>query len=84
MRNPGYAAAPPRVQTGRVDSLSLAKALLERGANPNPRIAWKEIKLDRDNGTVRQPSNISTGRVTPATWARRRLPSPRSGQRTSR
>jgi ankyrin repeat protein len=63
MRNPGYAANPPRVQTGHVDSLSLAKALLERGANPNARIAWKEIKFDRDNGTVRQPSNISTGRA---------------------
>ena len=63
MRNPGYGANPPRVQSGRVDSLTLAKVLLERGANPNARIAWKEIKFDRDNGTVRAPSNISVGRA---------------------
>ena len=62
MRNPGYAAAPPRVPDGTLDSLTLARALLDRGANPNARIAWKEIKFDRDNGTVKAPPNIAIGR----------------------
>jgi ankyrin repeat protein len=62
MRNPGYAAAPPRLSTGTIDSLSLAQALLERGANPNARIAWKEVKFDRDNGTVKSPPSIAIGR----------------------
>ena len=62
MRNPGYAAAPPRVPTGTLDSLDAGAALLERGANPNARIAWKEIKFDRDNGTVKSPPSISIGR----------------------
>jgi ankyrin repeat protein len=62
MRNPGYAAAPPRTPTGDLDSLELAKALLKRGANPNARIAWKEIRFDRDLGMVRPPPDISIGR----------------------
>jgi uncharacterized protein len=62
MRSPGYAAAPPRLPTGALDSLTLAKALLERGANPNARIDWKEVKFDRDQGTVKSPPNISIGR----------------------
>jgi ankyrin repeat protein len=62
MRNPGYAAAPPRQPAGTLDSLTLAAALLERGANPNARIAWKEVKFDRDNGTVKAPPNIAVGR----------------------
>jgi ankyrin repeat protein len=62
MRNPGYAAAPPRVPTGRLDSLDLARALLERGADPNARVTWKEIKFDRDLGMVKPPPNISVGR----------------------
>ena len=41
---------------------TLAAALLERGANPNARIAWKEIKFDRDNGTVKSPPSIAIGR----------------------
>ena len=62
MRTTGYAAAPPRVSTGTTDSLTLAKALLERGANPNARIDWKEIRFDRDLGTVKAPPAISIGR----------------------
>jgi ankyrin repeat protein len=62
MRNPGYAAAPPRVSSGSLDSLTLATALLEHGANPDARIAWKEIKFDRDNGTVKAPPSIAIGR----------------------
>jgi ankyrin repeat protein len=62
MRNPGYAAAPPRVQSGAVDSLSLARALLEGGAKPNARVEWKEIRFDRDLGMVKAPPAISIGR----------------------
>lgn len=62
MRSPGYAAAPPRVANGAVDSLALAKALLERGANANARIDWKEVRFDRDLGTVKAPPAISVGR----------------------
>jgi ankyrin repeat protein len=62
MRNPGYAAAPPRLPTGKLNGLDLAKALLERGANPNVRIAWKEIRFDRDLGMVKSPPDISIGR----------------------
>jgi len=63
MRNPGYAAAPPRQQTGNLDSLELAKALLAHRANPNARVSWKEIRFDRDLGTVKAPPDISIGRA---------------------
>lgn len=62
MRNPGYAAAPPRTPTGNVDSLVLARSLLIRGAKPNLRVSWKEVPFDRDLGTVRSPASISIGR----------------------
>jgi ankyrin repeat protein len=62
MRTPGYAAAPPRTPTGTVDSLDLARALLDRGAKPNARVSWKEVPFDRDLGTVRAPASISIGR----------------------
>ena len=60
MRRPG-SGNPPH-QIGDLDSLELAKDLLNHGANPNARIAWKEIKFDRDLGVVKQPPNISIGR----------------------
>ena len=62
MRNPGYAAAPPRTSTGTLDSLELAGALLARGAKPNVRVNWREIPFDRDLGMVRSPGGISIGR----------------------
>jgi ankyrin repeat protein len=70
MRRPGSspsagAGGPPvgpPVQQGKVDSLELAKALLARGANPNVRIAWKEIKYNRDFGQVKLPPDIPIGR----------------------
>jgi ankyrin repeat protein len=62
MRTPGYAAAPPRTPTGTVDSLDLARGLLDRGAKPNARVSWKEVPFDRDLGTVRAPASISIGR----------------------
>src|SRR5262249_29824303 len=62
MRNPGYAAAPPRQQSGSLDSLELARALLAHGANRNARVSWKEVRFDRDLGTVKAPPDISVGR----------------------
>jgi ankyrin repeat protein len=62
MRNPGYATAPPRMPTGRLDSLDLARGLLKRGANPNARVTWREIRFDRDLGVVKSPPDISIGR----------------------
>jgi len=63
IRNSGYAAGnPPKIQTGDLDSLDLAKALLAHGANPNVRVAWKEIRFNRDAGAVKQPPDIPIGR----------------------
>ena len=61
MRRPGSSNRPgPAQPIG--DSLELAKALLARGANPNARIAWKEIPFDRDDGEAKSPPNIAVGR----------------------
>ena len=61
MRRPGSGTGPaPPQPVG--DSLELARALLARGANPNTRIAWKEIPFDRDDGEAKSPPNISVGR----------------------
>jgi len=61
MRRPGSGGGPPPPQP-KGDSLDLAKALLARGANPNARIAWKEIPFDRDDGEAKSPPNIAVGR----------------------
>ena len=47
---------------GQPDSLDLARALVKHGANPNARIAWKEIPFDRIGGQVRLPATIHMGR----------------------
>lgn len=52
----------PPVPQGKVDSLELAKALLAHGADPNRRIAWREIKYNRDAGQVKLPPDIPIGR----------------------
>jgi ankyrin repeat protein len=63
MRKPGAApTAVPPLPTGRMSSGDLAKALLERGANPNVRLSWQEIPFDRDDGETKSPPNIATGR----------------------
>ena len=70
MRRPGSspsagAGGPPLgppIPQGKVDSLELAKALLAHGANPNVRIAWREIKYNRDFGQVKLPPDIPIGR----------------------
>ena len=60
IRRPG--SGRPPLQTGDLDSLALAEALLERGADPNAQIAWKEIPFEVDLGIVKPPPNISVGR----------------------
>ena len=49
-------------QTGKVTALQLAAKLLERGANPNTRIDWKESTFGKEGGTARNPPNIKLGR----------------------
>jgi ankyrin repeat protein len=48
--------------TGRVTALELAKKLLERGANPNARVDWREPTFGKEGGTARNPPNIRLGR----------------------
>ncbi|MGH9256867.1 MAG: ankyrin repeat domain-containing protein, partial [Vicinamibacterales bacterium] len=61
MRRPGSGTGPAPPQLVG-DSLDLARVLLARGANPDSRIAWKEIPFDRDDGEAKSPPNISVGR----------------------
>lgn len=58
----GLPPVGPPIPQGKVDSLELAKALLAHGANPNVRIAWREIKYNRDFGQVKLPPDIPIGR----------------------
>ena len=50
------------VQTGSVTPLQLAAKLLEKGANPNARVAWKEPTFGKEGGTARNPPNVVLGR----------------------
>jgi ankyrin repeat protein len=47
---------------GKVTALDLAKKLLEKGADPNARIAWKEMPMTKGLGTTKNPPNINLGR----------------------
>jgi ankyrin repeat protein len=49
-------------QTGKVTALELAKKLLEKGANPNTRVDWREPTFGKEGGTARNPPNIRLGR----------------------
>ena len=60
IRRPGSGRPPP--PTGALESLDLARALLEAGAEPNLRIDWREIPFEVDLGIVRPPPGISVGR----------------------
>src|SRR5262249_52329002 len=60
MRRPGSGSPP--LPTGRTETLEIARMLLARGANPNVRIAWKEIVFDRDLAATKLPPNIPVGR----------------------
>ncbi len=57
--NTPHGPPPP---TGNLTSLELVKKLLEKGANPNVRISWKESKFGKEGGTARNPPNIQLGR----------------------
>ncbi|MEO8256667.1 MAG: ankyrin repeat domain-containing protein [Acidobacteriota bacterium] len=50
------------VPFGNPESDELARALLDRGARPDVRIAWKEITFDHVGGQVRLPPTIRMGR----------------------
>ena len=52
----------PPVPTGNMSALELAKKLLEKGANPNVRIAWQDKKFDKEGGTMKNPPLIQLGR----------------------
>lgn len=60
----GVGATPhgPPPPTGNLSSLDLAKKLLEKGADPNVRIAWQETRFGVLGGTTRNPPNIQLGR----------------------
>ena len=47
---------------GRVTALQLAKKMLEKGANPNARVDWREPTFGKEGGTARNPPNIRLGR----------------------
>jgi ankyrin repeat protein len=49
-------------QTGNVTALELARKLLEKGANPNARVDWREPTFANEGGTARNPPNIRLGR----------------------
>ena len=49
-------------QTGNVTPLQLAKKLLEKGANPNTRVEWRESTFGKEGGTARNPPNVRLGR----------------------
>jgi uncharacterized protein len=49
-------------QTGNVTPLQLAKKLLEKGANPNVRVEWREPTFGKEGGTARNPPNVRLGR----------------------
>jgi uncharacterized protein len=65
LRRPGWPlSGAPRIPNGNFDSLDLARKLLAQGADPNVRIAWKELKRGGfDLGmVVNNPPNINVGR----------------------
>ena len=55
------ATSAPR-PTGKVTSLELAEQLLDRGADPNVRVDWDEIKFEPLGGTTRNPPGLFLGR----------------------
>jgi ankyrin repeat protein len=65
LRRPGWPlSGPPRMPTGTLDSLELARRLLVRGADPNRRVDWAERKRGGfDLGmVVNNPPGLNVGR----------------------
>lgn len=62
MRRPGSGRGYNVRPTGNLDSIGLVAKLLEKGANPNVGIAWKEKKIVYDRPEVQTPPNITIGR----------------------
>ena len=65
LRRPGWPlSGAPRIPNGNVDSLDLVRQLLAHGADPNVRVAWKELKRGGfDLGmVVNNPPNLNVGR----------------------
>ncbi len=58
----GHRSYAPPLPTGDMTALELAKALLDHGANPNIRIAWREKRFEKEGGTMRNPPLIQLGR----------------------
>ncbi len=60
----GVGSLPPTAPlvSGTVDSLELAQALLDHGADPNVRIDWNETRFDTVGGTTRNPPGLVLGR----------------------
>lgn len=58
----GNALTAPPVRTGEVTELELARKLLEHGADPNVRIAWRERPFDKGGAAVTNPPSIQLGR----------------------
>jgi uncharacterized protein len=47
---------------GKVTAMAFAEKLLQKGANPNMRIDFKEMPMTKGLGTTRNPPNINLGR----------------------
>lgn len=58
----GRTPAGPPIPTGAMTAIELAKSLLEHGANPNVRIAFRENTFGKEGGTAKNPPNIQLGR----------------------
>jgi uncharacterized protein len=52
----------PRPVKEKTTALELAEKLLQKGADPNARIAWKEMPMTKGLGTTKNPPNINLGR----------------------
>ena len=47
---------------GNITAMQLAEKLLQKGANPNVRVTWKEMPMTKGLGTTRNPPDINLGR----------------------
>jgi ankyrin repeat protein len=52
----------PRASGQKINALQLAEKMLQKGADPNARIAWKEMPMTKGLGTTKNPPNINLGR----------------------